>query len=211
MPHSHNLYCERNEIMSALLQLKKHLKPGQVYRRAQLAKFSNAVDRHLKQLVNSGELKKLEAGLYYRPEKSTFGTLPPDEKKLVKSFLKDDDFLVVSLNAYNSMGVGTTQLYNEKLVYNHKRDGRMSLNGQKYYFLKNRKFPKKVSEEFLLVDLINNLELLAENRDELKRHVLKKAFSMNVNKLLKMTASYGKSGTNKFFNAALKGQTSAHG
>lgn len=197
--------------MSALLQLKKHLKPGQIYQRAQLAEFSNAVDRHLKQLVHSGELQKLEYGLYYRPKKSVFGSLPPDETKLVKFFLKDDDFLVVSLNAYNSMGVGTTQLYNEKLVYNRKRDGRMSLNGQKYYFLKNRKFPKRVSEEFLLVDLINNLEILAEDKDEIKRRVLKKAFSMDANKLLKVATSFGKSGTNKFFHRALKGQVSAHG
>ena len=41
------------------------------------------------------------------------------------------------------MGVGTTQLYNEKLVYNHKRDGRMNLNRQNHFFIKNRKFPKK--------------------------------------------------------------------
>ena len=197
--------------MSALLQFKKHLKPGQIYRRAQLAEFSNAIDRHLKLLVSTGELQKLEYGLYYIPQKSTFGTLPPDETKLVKSFLKDDGFLIVSLNAYNSMGVGTTQLYNEKLVYNHKRDGRISLNGQKYYFLKNRRFPKRVSEEFLLVDLINNLELLAEDREELKKHVLKKACSMNVNKLLKVAAAFGKSGTHKFFHNALKSQAFAHG
>ena len=170
--------------MNALEKLRQHLRPGQVYRRAQLAEFSSAVDRHLKQLVELGELQKLKAGVYYRPLKSTFGDVPPDENKLVEAFLKDTDFLVVSLNAYNSMGVGTTQLYNEKLVYNHKRDGRMKLNGQQYYFLKNRKFPKKMSEEFLLVDLVNNLDLLAENKDKLKNLVMHKVFSMNVKKVV---------------------------
>ena len=197
--------------MSALQEFKKHLKPGQVYRRAELAEFSKAVDRHIRQLLDTGELQKLEYGLYYRPQKSIFGVLPPDEKKLVSSFLMDSDFLIVSLNSYNSMGVGTTQLYNEKLVYNNKRDGRITLNGRKYYFLKNRKFPKKVTEEFLLVDLMNNLELLAEDQSKLQEHILQKALSMNIKNLLRMARSYGKSRTKKFFNAALKGQALVDG
>jgi len=185
--------------MNALEKFRRHLEPGRVYRRAQLAAVSGAVDRYLKQLVDLGELQKLEAGVYYRPQNSAFGSVPPDENKLLEAFLKDDDFLVVSLNAYNAMGVGTTQLYNEKLVYNHKRDGRMTLNGQKYYFLKNRKFPKKTSAEFLLVDLVNNLDLLAENKDKLKNLIASKAVSMDARKLMKAVKSYGKVRTQSFF------------
>jgi len=39
-----------------LEELKKHLRPGQVYRREDLARRSIAVDRHLKQLLNDGTL-----------------------------------------------------------------------------------------------------------------------------------------------------------
>ena len=190
--------------MNALDRLRLHLRPGEIYRRAQLVAFSSAVDRHLKQLVDSGELQKLKAGVYYRPKTSTFGEVPPEETKLLEAFLKDTDFLVVSLNAYNAMGVGTTQLYNEKLVYNHKRDGRMALNGQKYYFLKNRKFPKKTSEEFLLVDLVNNLDLLAENTAKLKKLVMEKAFSMDVRKIMKAVKAFGKARTQKIFAELLE-------
>ena len=42
--------------MKALEELKKHLKPGQVYRRSGLEQWSNAVDRHLKQLVEEKTL-----------------------------------------------------------------------------------------------------------------------------------------------------------
>lgn len=38
--------------MTRLDEFKQHLQPGQVYRRAQLAQWSNAVDRHVKQLVD---------------------------------------------------------------------------------------------------------------------------------------------------------------
>ena len=40
------------------------------------------------------------------------------------AFLRDKDFLVFSPSAYNTLGLGTTQLYNRTLVYNHKPTGR---------------------------------------------------------------------------------------
>jgi hypothetical protein len=51
------------------------------------------------------------------------------QKKLVASFLRDDRFLLVSPNAYNILGVGTTQLHNTPVVYNHQRHGRFNLGG----------------------------------------------------------------------------------
>ena len=54
----------KEETMASLNELKRHLKPGKVYRRADLVKWSNAVDRHLAQLVKNGNLEKLSPGLY---------------------------------------------------------------------------------------------------------------------------------------------------
>ena len=113
--------------MSTLNEVKKHLRPGRVYRRVELAHWSNAVDRHLRQLQEDGTLTKLSGGLYYRPKKTAFGEAPAEDAKLVKTFLKDDRFLLTSPNAFNALGVGTTQLYNETVVYNHKRHGRFKL------------------------------------------------------------------------------------
>lgn len=185
--------------MSKLKELKKHLRPGQVYRRAELARRTKSVDRYLQELVNEGTLQKVSGGVYYYPKKTSFGEAPPEEEKLVRAFLKDDDFYVTSLNVYNSLGVGTTQLYNEKLVYNHKRDGRRTLNGRPYYFLKNRRVPKTSSEEFLLVDLVNNLDFLAENKEEVRSKVAQKALSMDTVKLMKAVQDFGGARTKKFF------------
>ena len=104
-----------NRIMSALNQVKRHLKPGQVYRRADVARWSNAVDRHLKELVEEGTLNKVSPGVYRYPKTASFGRVPPEDKKLVKAFLKSDDFLLLSPNAYNALGVGTSQFYNEQI------------------------------------------------------------------------------------------------
>ncbi|MGE5847629.1 MAG: hypothetical protein ACM34O_12945, partial [Ignavibacteria bacterium] len=69
--------------MSRLQQLKRQLKPGEVYRRTELANWSKSVDRHLDELVQEGTLQKLSQWLYYYPKESAFGKTPPDENLLV--------------------------------------------------------------------------------------------------------------------------------
>src|SRR5580700_9839767 len=113
--------------MTKLDELKRHLKPGGVYRREDLARWLNAVDRHLKQLVESNVLTKLAGGLYAYPKDTVFGPAPATDDTLVEAFLKDKRFLLASPNAYNGLGVGTTQLYDKTVVYNHKRDGDFQL------------------------------------------------------------------------------------
>src|SRR6266542_3210187 len=101
--------------MTRLNELKKQLKRGRIYRRTELANWSKSVDRHLDELVEDGTLQKMSQGLYYFPKESAFGIAPPDDKLLVQSFLKDDRFLLFSPNAYNSLRVGATQLYNKRI------------------------------------------------------------------------------------------------
>jgi len=189
--------------MSALNELKKHLKSGQVYRRCDLAKFSNAVDRHLQQLVKAGVLQKLAGGLYYCPKQTSFGEAPPEDAKLVGAFLKDNSFYITSLNAYNSLGVGASELYNERLVYNYKRDGRHTLNGRNFYFIKRPRFPKKSSVEFLLVDLMNNLHFLAEDQEKLRENAAQKALTMDRKKLMKAVSNYAGVRAKSFFEGVL--------
>src|SRR4051794_28880432 len=148
--------------MTKLEELKRHLKPGQAYRRADLARWSTSVDRHIKQLVESGVLRKLSGGLYAYPKETAFGLAPAADKDVVSAFLKDDRFLLASPNAYNSLGVGTTQLYDKTVVYNHKRHGEFELGGRRFAFRVKPHFPKSLTTEFLLVDLVNNLQWLAE-------------------------------------------------
>jgi hypothetical protein len=140
------------------------LRPGKVYRREDLLLASNAVDRHLRELLENGSLKKLAQGLYYKPRESTFGSLPPDDSELVKAFLRDDHFLIFSPSGYNSLGLGTTQLYNTTIVYNHKRHGHFTFGNRTFDFRVKPRFPKKLTEEFLLVDLLNNINELAEDK-----------------------------------------------
>ena len=189
--------------MSRLDQLKKHLRPGRVYRREDLAQWSKSVDRHARELLEQGVLTKLRSGLYYYPETSVFGQVPPDDAELVKSFLREDDFLLTSFNAYNSLGVGTTQLYNQSIVYNHKRHGVFTLGGRTFEFRRKPRFPKKLTQEFLVVDLLNNLQELAEDEDSVRARALAKLQQLSAAAVRRAARQFGKVSTQKLVEQAL--------
>jgi hypothetical protein len=200
--------------MTKLEELKKHLRPGRVYRREDMAQWSKAVDRHLKQLVSEGTLTKLAGGLYLFPKVTVFGKAPPEEDRLVESFLKDDRFLLAPPNAYNSLGVGTTQLYDKTVVYNHKRHGHFSLGGRKFDFRVRPSLPRTLSREFLLVDLVNNLDRLAESKKEVLARVRESVAAYDAARrprLLRAAIEYGNVRTKKFFSEALEADAAAHG
>jgi hypothetical protein len=190
--------------MTKLEQFKKHLKPGHAYRRADMARWSTSVDRHLKQLVESGTLKKLSGGLYAYPKETAFGPGPASDKDVVSAFLKDDMFLLASPNAYNTLGVGTTQLYDKTVVYNHKRHGEFQLGNRRFAFRVKPRFPKSLTKEFLLVDLVNNLDQLAEAKDEVLKRVAQRALATDSPKLRRAVRDYGNERTKKFFDRALR-------
>jgi hypothetical protein len=189
--------------MKALENVRTHLKPGQVYRRSDLEKWSRSVDRDVAGLVDMGVLVKVSQGLYQCPQHSRFGLLPANTDNLLTSFLKDDDYLVTSPNDYNSLGLGTTQLYNFQIVYNHKRHGRFELGGQVFEFHRKPRFPKKATSEFLLVDLVNNLDQLAEDRDAVLARVRAKVTDMDARRLQVSVKKFGKVATRKFFEGML--------
>lgn len=196
--------------MTRLQALKKHLRPGQVYRREDLARWSSAPDRHLKQLQDEGTLSKLAGGLYVYPKNTVFGKAPAEDDKLVSRFLKDHRFLLASPNAYNSLGVGTTQLYDETVVYNHKRHGRFSLGGRTFDFRVKPSFPKTLSSEFLLVDLVNNVDRLAESKSEVLARVRERASFYDASRLQRAVQDFGNVRAKKFFAEALKADMAPH-
>lgn len=181
-------------------RLYENMKAGHVYRREGLLAFSTAVDRDLAKLVKQQMLEKVAPGLYHKPVQSRFGTLPPGDEELVRNFLRGDPFLLYSWNDYNSLGLGLTQLYHSQIVYNRKRHGLFKLGEKQFDFRRpSRGFPEKLSKEFLLVDLVNNLAELAEDADLIKTRLKDNLSKFNQKKLSAYVKQYGKVATIKFF------------
>ena len=185
------------QLRGATADLAGELQAGHVYRREDLARLSNSVDRHLQELVTMGKLQKLAPGLYHAPKSSNFGPLPPADDQVIKGFLRDKEFLVFSPSSYNAVGLGTTQLYNSTMVYNHKRHGVFRLGKRQFDFRVKPRFPKKLTTEFLYVDLLNNLDELAEDRDSVLNQARMKLPSFDSARLQNALDSYGNMATRK--------------
>lgn len=190
---------------SALSKLRESLEEGKVYRRADLLHLSAAVDRHLAMLVKEGSLKKLNQGLYLCPKKTVFGDAPASHEELARSFLKDDHFVVYSPSDFNSLGFGTTQLYNKTVVFNRKRSGEFTLGGHKLFFQQWREAPKRASKEFLLVEMFNRLHELAEDRKSVMTKVKEKLPEFNRSKLQFALRHYGHTSTQRKLNELMNG------
>jgi hypothetical protein len=146
-----------------------------------------------------GRLDKLAHGLYYVPIKSELGLLPPLDEERVAAFLCTKDFLLFSPSTYNTVGLGTTQLYNSTWVYNQNRRGIFKFRGRKYNFQIRSHFPKILTAEFLFVDMINNLDKLAEDDNAVLIKARKKVQTMDMLKLQQAIKQYANASTRKKF------------
>ncbi len=187
-----------------LQSLKTYLKPGTVYRRKELVSLSSNIDRNLSRLVKEGTLKKLQNGLYLCPEFGVFGELPPTEQELLKTYLKDENFVVYGPSAFNSLGLGTTQLYNKIIVFNRKRHGDALIAGRVYSFQRWREAPNKLSKEFLVVELVNQLNNLAENSDKVLKNLKSMLHTFKKNELVYAIEHYGTLSTQLKFSSLFK-------
>lgn len=176
------------------------LRSGRVFRRKDLADKHPSIDRELERYVRSGLVCKAAQGLYYVPKKTPFGHAPPDEEALVAKFLGDKHFLMFNPSRYNSLGLGTTQLYNTTVVYNHKRHGKFKLAGFEFDFREKPRFPSasQVTREFLLVDLLKNLAHLAEDSDAVLKAVQTKLSSFDEARLAKAVTDYASARTRRY-------------
>ena len=183
--------------MKTLEKMRKKLSPQVVYRRNDFTRLSSNVDRHLKKLVSQKALVKIQNGLYMCPKKTPFGIAFPEEQQLLRVFLKDDNFVVYNFSLFNGLGLGLTQLYDKRIVFNRKRHGNFCLKGRFYNFYRWREAPKKLTKEFLYVEFLNRFEQLVEDRPK-TMHLLKKQLKkLNQKKLKKAVKSYGKESSKK--------------
>lgn len=95
-------------------------------------KHQQAVIKALNRLVQKGEIAKLSKGRFYKPEKSVFGKLLPDQYQIVKDYLEKDGQLIGYLTGYsiyNELGL-TTQVSN--VIQIGRKDYRPSLKRDRY-------------------------------------------------------------------------------
>jgi hypothetical protein len=77
-------------------------------------KQKEATIKALNRMVDSGKIAKLSKGKYYKPEKTPFGKLQPNQAQVVKDLLEENGKITAYLTGYsiyNQLGL-TTQVSN---------------------------------------------------------------------------------------------------
>jgi hypothetical protein len=95
-------------------------------------KKKEAVIKALNRMAKSGNISKLSKGKYYKPEKTPFGELQPDQEQIVKDLLEDDGKIIGYLTGYsiyNKLGL-TTQVSNTIQI--GKNQNRPKLKRKRY-------------------------------------------------------------------------------
>ena len=139
---------------------------GRVYRTRDLARWSTNPTRLANQLVERGLLQRLAHGLYLHPDQSKFGPVPPTDQALLRAFLGGSPFVLTGPEVWNALGLGTTALHADTLVYNTKRSGTFQLGGRTYR-LRRVAFPRTPSREWFVVDLLEHAAEAGVSRREL--------------------------------------------
>lgn len=181
------------------------LKAGRVYRTRDLAAWGANPPRLAKRLVREGQLVPLAHGLFVHPERSRFGDVPPSDQALMRAFLGDSRFVFTGPERWNALGLGSTAVFANRLVYNTKRSGSFEFGGRRF-LLRRVAFPKNPSPEWFAVDLLENADQAGVSRKELAqtlgRAVRRGTFSRE--RLEEMTERYASKTTASYVRSALE-------
>lgn len=147
---------------------KPRLATGRVYRTKDLARWGENPSRLAKRLTRDRKLVQLRQGLFYRPRQSRFGVVPPDDRELMRAFLEGGPFLFTGPGRWNALGLGSTAVFADQLVYNTKRSGVFRF-GNRRFVLRRVRFPRDPTPEWFAVDLIENRGMAGVGLDELEK------------------------------------------
>lgn len=110
---------ERRIAMPANTQTAKELVLGQpvhaiieasvLYTQSNLAASEVSYYKTLDRLEKSGDVIRLSKGLYYRPKKTRYGTVPIGEKQIINHFISNNRGMMVGYRMYVKKGL-TTQI-----------------------------------------------------------------------------------------------------
>jgi hypothetical protein len=142
--------------------------------------------------VERGLLQRLAHGLYLHPVQSKFGPVPPTDQALLRAFLVGGPFVLTGPEVWNALGLGTTALHADTLVYNTKRSGTFQLGGR-VYRLRRVAFPRTPVREWFVLDLLEHAEEAGVSRLDLLDAVRTALDSgrLDVERLSAMASRYG--------------------
>ena len=124
-----------------------------------------AIIKHLNRMVASGKINKLSKGKYFKPQKTVFGNLLPDQYQIVKDLLEDDGKTIGYITGYgyyNAMGL-TTQVSNVIQIGKNETRHSFTRGRFKIAFIKQKNTITKQNIPLLrILDAIRNIKKIPD-------------------------------------------------
>ena len=118
--------------------------------------------------------------------------MPPTDEALLRAFLGGSPFVITGPAVWNALGLGTTAVHADTLVYNTKRSGTFELGGRTFR-LRRVAFPRNPPREWFVVDLLEHAAEASASRADLAQAVVSalEAGRLDPGRLRDMAARYG--------------------
>jgi hypothetical protein len=126
--------------------LLSNKKAGWVFTHVDFKHLGNlpTIERILSRLILSGEIKRIRRAIYYMPETSRWGEVPPSQSNIIKALSRayETDFIPDGANALYQLGL-TQQVPMKQVYLTDKQISTISVGKTKIEFKKVS--PKKLS------------------------------------------------------------------
>ncbi len=160
-------------------------------------KKTDAVMKALNRMVESGKIRKLSKGKFYKPKSSQFGELKPDVYQVVKDLLEKDGKIVgyiTGYSIYSQLGL-TTQISNT-IQIGVNREKKATKRGM--YKIKFIKQPNTITKENILLlrilDSIRYIKKIPDTTDDKAcirlKSIIKDLTKSDLELLMKLAQKY---------------------
>lgn len=151
----------------------------------------------LGRMVKSGVIEKIGRGKFYKPKKSVFGNIGPNQSEVVKDLMFDNGVLSGYITGYavwNQMGL-TSQISNTIIIGTSRRRDSLKRGNYQVRFIMQ---PNKISKESIpLLQILDSIKFIKQIPDTnvtksisiLKSHI-KNLDVSGLSKLVKLSKKY---------------------
>jgi len=158
-----------------------------------------AVIKALNRLTAAGKIEKLSKGKFYKPEKTPFGALQPEQYQIVKDLLEKGGKItgyITGLGIYNKMGL-TTQVSNVIQIGKNESSSRPSIKRGRFKvsFIRQKNTITKENPPLLqILDAIRNIKKIPDTNQNAScqrlMELLSRLSEAEINSIIRLALKY---------------------
>lgn len=180
----------------------KRMKPGKLFSYQDFAKeyseSPSALTKAIQRLIEKGALRRQEKGIFYKPQKSRFGELPPSDNEILKKLISKDGKYHGYISGQEVFRIFkmSTQVPSTKTVAIDSAQRKKSLRNFEIQFVQS-KIPSFSKEDIPKLQLLDTIRFIKSAMDTRPEIVIKRVIQIvdawdprDIKRLVKFALKY---------------------